>query len=285
MKTMSIHEISELLDSRIPAKASGASISIGAFDLQSQVIDQFGTGTLLKIADDSFLVTAAHVATYATKLKKSLCIGINNGFIQLNGDWCLSTESTPHDIAVLRLPADMASKLVDIPHIRLHDVDFDSDLSKGVFCLLGYPARLAIPSTTDHTTMNITPFQFLTYAYDGETDMLSGYQQKYHVLLSAQAGGVDNDGKPVIFADRNGNSLSFPKDLGGISGCSIWKIGQYNKPLSDWKSYRPKIVAVQTSVYSDAQIIKGTRWAAVSSLLYKAFPDLRQALKLWHVEY
>ena len=174
---------------------------------------------------------------------------------------------------------------MDVPHVRLHDVDFDTNLSKGVFCLLGFPHRLSIPSTPDHITINVTPFQFLTYAYDGETENLSGYQQKYHLLLSAQEGGTDNDGKPIIFADRNGAPLRFPKDLGGISGCSIWKISEYNKPLSAWKRYRPKIVAVQTSVFSNAYIIKGTRWVAVSTLLYQVFPDLRQALSLWHVEY
>jgi hypothetical protein len=282
---MTTISIGETLDSLIPPKVLGASISIIAFDSQEKVLQQFGTGTLLKIADDSFLVTAAHVATIANELRKSLCIGINNDFIQLQGDWCLSSENTPYDIAALRLPVKIASKLVNVPHVRLNDVDFSTDLSKGVFCLLGYPNRLSIPSTPNRTTMNVTPFQFLTYAYEGETSTLGEYQKKYHLLLVAQEGGVDNDGKRMNFVDRNGVSLKFPKDLGGISGCSIWKIGEYDRPLSEWKRYRPKIVAVQTSVYSDTQVIKATRWIAVSTLLYKAYPDLRQALRLWHVEY
>ncbi len=279
---MSIHEI---LDSLISPKTSGTSISIVAFDSDEKVLRQFGTGTLLKIADDLFLITAAHVAIRAKELRKSLCIGVGSAFIQLHGDWCLSSENTPFDIAALRLPEDIANKLEDAAHVCLQDVDFATDLSKGVFCLLGYPYPLSIPSTLNHTTLNVTPFQFLTYAYEGETENLAKYQQKYHLLLSAQGGGTDNDGKPINFADRNGVSLKFPKDLGGISGCSIWKIGEYNKPLHEWKRYRPKIVAVQTSVYSEAQIIKGTRWIAVSILLYQAFPDLQQVLRLWHVEY
>jgi hypothetical protein len=105
------------------------------------------------------------------------------------------------------------------------------------------------------------------------------------LLLSAQEAGTNKDGKLVNFADRNGVPLKFPGDLSGISGCSIWKIGEYNKPLSEWKRYRPKIVAVQTSVYSNVHIIKATRWIAVSTLLYHAFPDLRQVLSLRHIEY
>ena len=277
--------IQETLDALIPPKAFKATVSIIAFDSKEKVLHQFGTGTLLKIAEDSFLVTAAHVAIMARELSKSLCIGVGNGFVQLQGDWSLSSEDTPYDIAVLRLPLDIASKLVDVAHVRLQDVDSGSGLSKGVFCLLGFPTRLSIPSTPDNTTMNVTPFQFLTYAYEGETENLSGYQQKYHLLLSAQEGGTNNDGKPVNFADRNGVHLKFPGDLGGISGCGIWKMGEYNKPLSEWKRYRPKIVAVQTSVYSNVQIIKATRWIAVSTLLYHAFPDLRQVFSLRHIEY
>ena len=282
MKAMSIQET---LDSLIPPKAFSASVSIVAFDSQEKVLRPFGTGTLLKIADDSFLVTAAHAALQANEFRKSLCIGVSNAFVQLHGDWSLSSEGTPYDIAVLRLPVNIASKILDVPHVRLQDVDFGIDHSKGIFCLLGYPYHLSTPSTPDHTTMSVTPFQYLTYAYEGETENLSGYKQKYHLLLSAQVGETDNDGKPINFADRNGVPLQFPKDLGGISGCSIWKICENDKPLQEWIRYRPKIVAVQTGVYSEAQIIKGTRWVAVSTLLYHAFPDLRQVLSLQHVEY
>lgn len=277
--------IPEILYSLIPPKVSGASINLVAFNSEEKVLYQFGTGTLLKIADDSFLITAAHVPIRAKELSKSLCIGVGNAFLPLYGDWCFSSENTPYDIAALRLPIEVASKLGNTPHVRLQDIDFSTDLSKGVFCLLGYPNRLSSPSTTENTTLNVTPFQYLTYAYKGETDNLAGYQQKYHLLLSAQDGGTGNEDKLTKFVDRNGASLKVPKELGGISGCSVWKIGEYDKPLSEWKRYRPKIVAVQTGVYSEAQIIKGTRWIAVSTLLYQAFPDLGEVLKLSHVEY
>ena len=46
---------------------------------------------------------------------------------------------------------------------------------------------------------------------------------------------------------------------------------------------RPSIVAVQTSVYPRPQIIKATRWVAVSTLLHETFPELRPALALWNV--
>lgn len=277
--------LQEILDSVIPSKVSETSINIVAFDTDDKVLHQFGTGTLLRIADDSFLVTAAHIATQAKELSKSLCIGVDETFIQLHGNWCLSSENSPYDIAVLRLPLDITNKLSNLAHVRLQDVDFSLDLSNGVFCLLGYPGRLSITSTPENTTMSVTPFQFLTHAYAGKTENLGNYQPKFHLLLSAQDGGVNNEGNPIKFSDRNNTPLNFPKDLGGISGCSIWKVGEQNKPIREWKSYRPKIVAVQTGVYSEAQVIKGTRWIAVSTLLYEAYEDLREVIKLTRVEY
>lgn len=145
--------IPEILDSFIPPKISGASINIVAFTSETKELHQFGTGTLLKIADDSFLITAAHVPVQAKEWEKSLCIGFGSAFLPLYGDWCFSSENTPYDVAAIRLPMDIARKLVNTPHVRLQDIDFSTDLSKGVFCLLGYPYHLSIPSTTEHITL------------------------------------------------------------------------------------------------------------------------------------
>jgi hypothetical protein len=277
--------LQKTLDSLVPQKALSASISIVAFSKPKEELFQFATGTLLKVGDVPLLVTAAHVFRRAKELGLRLAISSGKSFLQLSGDWFSSSDTTPYDIAVVRLTEDITSKLTNETYIRLHDVDFNPNLSKGVFCLLGYPNRLSIPSTPSNITMRLTPFQYLTYAYEGETDKLEEYQNKYHLLLVAKIGEADEKGNPISFIDLTGTPLQFPKDLGGISGCSIWKIGNYDKPVSNWKHHRPKVVAVQTGVYSGAQIIKATKWVAVSNLIDKAYPDLRPAMKLLHVEY
>jgi hypothetical protein len=202
----------------------------------------------------------------------------------LYGNWC-TPSSDIFDIAILRLSRDLASKFEGSPCIRLQDIDFTEDLSKGVFCILGYPGRLSSPSTRYQPIMNIKPFQYATTIYDGETRLLERYEEKYHLLLMAEEGGTDSDGNIVSFSDRDGNHLEFPKELGGISGCSVWKLGNHDKPVTDWHQNRVKIVAVQTGVYSAAKLIKATRWSAVSTVLYEAYPDLRPALMLRRVEY
>lgn len=253
-------------------------MSLVIADDKKKELHQFGTGTLLNVADVPFLVTAAHVVTLAQE--NPLCIASGGSFTQLHGAWYISSDRTPFDIAVLRLSQEVASDLKDVSYIQLQDVEFSSDLSKGVFCLLGYPNRLSIPSIPSQM-MSIGLFQYITYAYEeNDADTLGGYQEKYHLLLHAEYGGTESGGPSVSFSDRNGVPLQFPKDLGGISGCSVWMLGRHDMFISEWGQNRPKVVAVQTGVYSDRKVIKATRWIAVSTLIYEAYPDLRPALKL-----
>lgn len=74
-------------------------------------LHQFGTGTLLKVADVSLLVTAAHVVTLAKDHGIPLLISSGGSFTQLDGNWCYSSDDTPFDVAILRLPEDVASQL------------------------------------------------------------------------------------------------------------------------------------------------------------------------------
>ena len=278
-------KVYQTLNTLIPPKAWGSSVSIVIAHEHEKELHQFGTGTLLKVSDDTFLVTAAHVVTQAYEHDKAICVATGNSFTQIYGNWYCSSESDPFDVALLRLPADVISKLREVSYIRLQDIEFRADLSKGIFCLFGYPNRLSTPSIPNKVTMSLKPFQYMTYLYEGETNTLGGYQEKYHLLLDGQEEGRDIDGHAARFCDSNGNPLRFPKDLSGISGCSVWKIGNRDRHLSEWGRYRPKIVAVQTGVYSDAKVIKATRWVAISTLLHEAYPELRPALNLWHVEY
>lgn len=275
--------INEQLNSFIPSKAWESTVSIVI--VYGEELHQFGTGTLLKVADDVFLVTAAHVIRQAYQQNASLCVATGNTFTQVYGDWYLPSEYDPFDVALIRLSRNITNKLKDVSYIRLQDIEFNEDLSTGIFCLFGYPGLLSKPSTLKDKVMSLKPFQYMTYAYGGKTSGLSGYQERYHLLLNVGEEKKDIEGKSVRLYDRNGNLLQLPSGLGGISGCSVWKIGDSNKPLSEWDQYRPRIVGVQTGVYSESQVIKATRWVAVSTLLYEAFPELQSAMRLWFVEY
>lgn len=277
------------IESFIPSKAREAAVAIVL--IHGTELHQFGTGTLLRVADQSFIVTAAHVVKDARQYDKSLCLPRTDGsFTQLHGDWMCSSEgqygttSDPFDIAVLRLDSSIVNGLTNASFLRLGDISFSEDLSDGIFCLLGYPTLWSQPSTNANRGLEVKVLQYTTYAFEGPVDALSEYQARFHLLLSAGLeGSADIEGNPCCFSDRSGAPAEFPRGLGGISGCSVWILGNNNKPLQDWRREDAKIVAVQTGVYHDRQIIKATRWVAVSTLLHEAFPELRPAMALWRV--
>ena len=80
--------------------------------------------------------------------------------------------------------------------------------------------------------------------------------------------------------------MQFPKHLGGISGCGVWRIGDLTIDISDWRIEGfARLVAVQTGFYHSAHVIKATRWIAVSTLIHDAYPDLRPAMHLSRIRY
>jgi len=99
-----------------------------------------------------------------------------------------------------------------------------------------------------------------------DTKSFKEYQERFHLLLEAQLEYSSTEkGTQATFEDLRGNSAPFPRGLGGISGCSVWQIGDLDVPIDDWGQKQPKIVAVQTGVYYKDQAIKATRWIGVST--------------------
>lgn len=245
---------------------------------------QWGTGTLLKIANNSFIITAAHVVSKIYQHKMQLYTSSNGSFVHLYGDWVYRTESDLFDIAILRLHPNISSQIGTKSYIGLYNIDFTDDHIKGIFYLCGYPEILSKPSTPTDPMMVSRLFQFMTHMYTGATDCITDYNAEYHFLLDSTSGKRNVDGEPVEFIGRAGKVLDLPGDLGGISGCSVWQIGTSEIPLEQWNNKRAKIVGIQTSVFRETKVIKVTRWSAVSSLLYEAYPDLRPAMSLWYSE-
>ncbi|MFZ4662296.1 MAG: hypothetical protein ACOYNY_35135 [Caldilineaceae bacterium] len=268
------------LNSFVPNLAYDSTISISV--AAHGGFHQWGTGTLLRIADSSFIVTAAHVVSQVYYNKLQLYTPRNGSFVHLYGDWAYLTDSDLFDVAILRLHPDIVSNLGTASYIGLYNISLNNELSKGIFCLCGYPARLSKPSTPTEPLMTTKPLQVMSYMYTGDTDNIANYNAKHHFLLSSKTGFLDIDGEPMKLIGKDEKFLNLPRDLGGISGCSIWQIGTSEIPLEQWNSKRAKIVGIQTSVFPENKVIKVTRWSAVASLLYEAYPDIHSAMSLWY---
>lgn len=247
-------------------------------------IRQLGTGTLFKIADRHFVVTAGHVLDDAAKNDATLAIGGSDGrFVVVGGGWIKSAPAEAgdlYDIAVHVLSEPAVARLSGAAFLRLSDVSFDSFSNHRFFALFGFPQIWATPSDKPSDEMKFKALQFSTFKYSGTTSGLQGYDPTVHLLLDAQDERVfDESGADMEFRLRQGIRASFPGDLEGISGCSVWKLGS-EASVHDWKPEDARLVAVQTGVYRERKVIKATRWAAVTTLIHQAYPELRPALAL-----
>ncbi len=227
----------------------------------------------------------------AVKYAKTLAISSATGFfVAVPGEWICSsegqygTDEDPFDVVVCKLAQDVVDKIGNKTFLRFDDIEFDSQSPTAVYTLFGFPGIWSEPSASPSANLVLKPFQYTTYAYDRDTDAFPEYQDRFHLLLDAQLRYTSiSTGSPAQFRDVGGNDAPFPGGLGGISGCSVWRIGDLNVPVDDWSRERSRIVAVQTGVYPSKQAIEATRWVAVSTVLHGAFPELRPAMELWRM--
>jgi hypothetical protein len=128
----------------------------------------------------------------------------------------------------------------------------------------------------------VKALEYTTYAYGGATESLRGYQSRYHLLLDSNISDMTEvDGSPTVVVRRDGQPATMPRDLKGISGCAVWCVGDFNVPLERWGERDPKVIAVETGIYQDSQVVRTTRWVAVTTLISEAFSELRPSLRLW----
>lgn len=279
-------QVNRHITSRMPKQAWDGTVAVVVSNRPE--IHQIGTGILFQIADSCFVVTAAHVLTEPLLYDKT--IGITGGdgcLISTHGDWIASTpkqtDSTdPFDIAVFRLPDTAIPRLSGKRFLRASDIDFSEQQSKSaVFAVFGFPGLWSLPIRGPEEDLELKGLEYIACASNRPPD-LNGYDPRYHFLIDAQSSSLtDQNGYETAFTDRAGDEVSITKSLGGISGSSVWLVGDLGIPENHWDRIVPKVVAVETGVYKEAGVIRATRWAAVTTLIHDAFPDLRSSIAVW----
>jgi hypothetical protein len=281
-------EVNERISRHVPSRAWESTVAIVI--ATPPLVRLLGTGVLFQIADCPFVVTAGHVFRTATQYQKTVGLGDtgDDSLVPLVGGTCVSSvppdglENDPHDVAVYRLPPDEAAKLHRKRYLRIGDVSFADPGPKAIYSLFGYPGAWTEPSRSADDRFIAKPFEFTTYAYDGDTSTMIGYQARLHLLLSA---GTEYatwpDGSPADFRDRLGQRIQFPRGLKGISGASVWHVGDLAVPIEKWNQQPPRVVGLDTGVYHASGAITASRWIVVTTLIHSAFPDLRRSIELW----
>ena len=168
-----------------------------------------------------------------------------------------------------------------VDFVRIADVCFERDLAFAYFVICGFPGMWSTASNPDGE-MKGRLLQYGTYSFKGTTSGLLGFDSERHLLLEGTPGDLlDQNGEPTRFQTRSGHPASMPGDLAGISGSSVWRVGDLRIPVSEWNINAVQIVGVQTGVFRSAGAIKATRWNAVATLLHAACADLRATLEMY----
>lgn len=232
---------------------------------------QCGTGTLLRVADKRFLITAEHVTQITTRHKLQLYIadgvqGASNVALEGRLD-----RTTQFDVSVWELGDDIAQQLPNRTFLTTASFDRTNNRpTEGWYFVHGYPNELSSVDETASRAIAKT-HTYGTIPYDGPTDNLENFNDEAHLLLAYTRDGLVTD---------TGETAIGPNELGGISGSSIWHAYCPGIPASNWTVDDAKIVAVQTGIYKSRNAIKSTRWWVVDRILRDRHPDLVDALNI-----
>jgi hypothetical protein len=267
--------VAQRFDALIPYELAWGS-SVAILINRGENTHVHGTGTLFRIADESFLITATHVIEQANKQNLRIAAS-NNRIIPLIGMAILGEPR--FDVAAIQLSPLVVEQLEGKLFLRLHDVCFEQDLSNAMFWVCGFPEIL---SNHENEILKLTRFHHMADAYDGDTSALANYEERYHLLVAASLDEIRGvDGKPMEYRYKDGTPAAFPRELGGISGGSVWSISDKTIPIKTNNSQRARIVGVETGVFHRKECIKATRWKAVVNMLGDAMPELLPAIKMW----
>jgi hypothetical protein len=245
-----------------------------------------GSGTLLRVADCSFVVTAKHVIRDARDNGWPLGITGDKHIVETPGHWAGSPESGRQpdqglgDVAVYKLNADQVSSLGSKEFVRLTDLGLLADVSRGFFTFLGFPVMWSDQPSMQEQPLGLGLFRYATSAAKN-TGRLSDFDPEVHFLLDADDRAlVNQDGEATSLRSRNGFRVNLVDGVAGISGSGIWRIGKPDTNPDHWRREDARVVGVATGVYPDARVIKATRWVFVMKLIHEAFPEVRRALEL-----
>jgi hypothetical protein len=232
---------------------------------------QFGTGTLFRAANFSFMVTAAHVLRRG-KTQDALFRLIDGE--SANGPVKYADVALPKwtayvgeeaDVAVVPLSDDAVAALPNRRFLRLDDVAVRATYPGGCW-VMGYPAETVAYAESDRK-MTYNPF-LLAAPLVERNSWLDKFDEDFHFLLNARR-------DELWWPDST--PAEIPDQLGGISGCPVWQVAW---PDGRWQPDHARIVGVQTGYYRKPSLIRATHWGAVAAILHDYCPDLRNILDM-----
>lgn len=223
---------------------------------------QHGTGTLFRLGDRFFLITAAHVVAQAHEGKLPISIAASDGdsarVVRVRGGSHIVRE--PLDLALLPLFADEVLQVSTASWANQACVSLAPPNREDAYLIQGFPT--AISEIEEHKQLEGVAL-FLR-EYHGPTTAFAKYQSEHHVLLAA---------KRQILQPMSVGDPPAPDRLNGISGAGVWRLPRFGADDRNPADRRAYLVGVQTGEYVNAGVIKATKWIRVFDLLVKVYPE------------
>jgi hypothetical protein len=131
--------------------------TVAFLTLRNDTLQTWGTGTLLKIADEHLLITATHVIEFANA--KDLFVlradmKNKDDIIPLEAEGILAPRDSL-DVAILRLRQQAVERLGEGAFLRLDHFRYDQGASDAIFAVIGSIADSLIPATTSGLPFNM----------------------------------------------------------------------------------------------------------------------------------
>jgi hypothetical protein len=251
--------------------------------------DLIGSGTLIRIGDKSFVLTAAHVVDEIRTTPTHLSTGSPDGDHFPLGQISVATSSAgkeadrsddPFDIAAIELRDDTVARLTTcLRFLSLIDVEAHDDrLPSAHYALVGYPHA----NPTD-TPESCSPMHPPGTVRDYKNRLLcSTVMPFYTTLYEGDRGALQFDFKKDIVLNFHpaelirGRRFGFPlPSAKGLSGSGIWRVFPTGPSLEDVDWRRMRIVGVVHEHEPSTQTLKGTRIKYALQLIYNHWPELR----------
>lgn len=238
-----------------------------------------GSGTLLRMAGEPFLVTASHVAKYCAERggfrvpsiveKVSMSVGATG---------ILATNEDKHDVAVLRIADEVAARLERDGgyFLSTHHIETvaPAELSTGRCLVLGYPQQR---TKREGPSIEYGPQAIICEpASPRNADSLSSkYDPQHHFLLHA---------REVMVEVATGNHE--PRiDPRGMSGGSVWWLGAEDDVGSPAERHaRVRWIGVQSAAFGvfgpGSGFLKAVSLRSAAALIIQRWPELQPVLNL-----
>ncbi|MEK6797878.1 MAG: hypothetical protein AABZ12_02815 [Planctomycetota bacterium] len=249
--------------------------------MQNSRIVHDRTGVLYQIGDHHFILTASHAGENGDQNLRDVIQNEIPLYVPVNADGVLpiplcganfhGTEVNGRDIAVIRLPNDVASQIALHKRFILHNaVRVDDNERTGGYVIVGFPMDWSCQKLGEDYLYS-DPLIYYCKRYMGEVDPQSAYSPEVHVLL-----GFERNARNVTIGQDE--QIPLPS---GISGCGVWRVADpWRRELQAVSSANVSLVGVQNKWHRGLNYIMATRISWVLQCILHGYPELERPMRL-----